>query len=90
MNIPPIIRTPLNEEKNPKRNNEEESSSTMETSDELFKLNKRPKLNHVSEQEENIASEEIIDTEAMGREVKKQLKWLHQLKQTSHQPPIHR
>ncbi len=49
MNIPPIIQTPLNEDKNPKRNREEASSSAMETTDEKFKLNKRPKLNLVSE-----------------------------------------
>lgn len=66
MNIPPVIQTTENEEKNPKRNRDEASSSAMDTSDELFKLNKRPKLNPVSEQEENIASEEIINTDAMG------------------------
>lgn len=37
----------------------------METNDELLEPSKRPKLNPVSKQEENIASEEIIDTEAM-------------------------
>lgn len=46
---------------------EEASSSAMDTTDEQFKLNKRPKLNPVSDQEENIASEDIIDTEAMGQ-----------------------
>jgi len=33
MNIPPIIQTPVNEEKNPKRNREEASSSAMDTTD---------------------------------------------------------
>lgn len=70
MNIPPIIQALVNEEKNPKINREEASISAMETIDEQFKLNKRPKLNLVSEQEENIASEDIIDTKAMGQRSK--------------------
>lgn len=66
MSIPPVIQTPANEEKNPKRNGEEASSSAKETTEELFEPSKRPKLNPVSEQEENIASEEITDTVVMG------------------------
>ena len=58
MNIPPVIQTPANEEKNPKRSRDEASSFDMETTDELFDLSKRPKLNPVFEQEENITSEE--------------------------------
>lgn len=42
----------------------------METTDELFEPSERPKLNSISEQEENIASEEIIDTDAMGQRTK--------------------
>ena len=66
MNTHPILQTPANEEKNPKRNREEASSSTMETTYELFELRKRPKLNPVSEKEENIESVEIFDTKTMG------------------------
>jgi len=42
----------------------------METIDEMFELRKRPKLNHVSEQEENIESVEITNTETMGQRSK--------------------
>lgn len=42
----------------------------METIDEFLELRKRPKLNPVSEQEENIALVEIIDTEIMGQRSK--------------------
>ena len=70
MNIPHVLQTPANEEKNPKRNKEEASSSAMETIDELFEPSKRPKLNLVFEQEENIASVEITDTETMGQRSK--------------------
>ena len=42
----------------------------METTDELFEPSKRPKLNPMSEQEENIASEEITNTEEMGQRSK--------------------
>jgi len=66
MNIPPVLQTPTNEERNPKNNRKEGSSSSMETTDELFELRKRPKLNPVFEEEENIESLEIIDTETMG------------------------
>jgi len=65
MNIPPVIKTPVNEEKNPKRSRDEASSSAMEIIDELMQPSKRPKLNPIFEWEDNIASEEIIDTEAM-------------------------
>jgi len=67
---PLVLRTPTNEEKNPKRNREEASSSAMETIDELFELRKRPKLNLVSKQEENIESMEITDNETMGQRSK--------------------
>ena len=66
MNIPPILQTLANEERNPKRNREDGSSSSMETTDEYFELRKRPKLNPVSEQEENIESVEITNTQMMG------------------------
>jgi len=62
MNIPLVLQTPANEERNPKRNKEEGSSSAMETTDENFELRKRPNLNPVSEQEENIESVETNDT----------------------------
>jgi len=42
----------------------------METIDELFELRKRSKLNLVSEQEENIALEEITDTKTIGQRSK--------------------
>lgn len=70
MNIPPMIQTPANEEKYPKRNREEASNSTVETLDEMFRLNKRRNLNLLSKKEENIASEEIIDSQAMGKKSK--------------------
>lgn len=70
MNIHPVLQTPANEEKNTKRNREEASSSALETTNELFKLRKRPKLNPISEQEENIESVEITDTETMGQRSK--------------------
>ena len=70
MNIPPTIQTLADEEKNPKRNREEASSSAMETTDELMEPSKRPKLNPVLEQEDNIAADEIIDTEAMRQKGK--------------------
>jgi len=66
MNVHPVLQTLANQEKKPKRNREEASMSTMETTDELFGLRKKAKLNPVSEQEENIASEEITDTQTMG------------------------
>ena len=56
MNIPPIIQTPVNEENNPKRSRDEAYSSAMETTDELVEPSKRPKLNPIFEQEDNIAS----------------------------------
>jgi len=49
MNFHPVLQTPTNEEKNPKRNMEEASNSAMETIDELFELRKKAKLNHLSE-----------------------------------------
>lgn len=67
MNNPLVLQTPANEERNPKRNREEGSSSTMETTYEHFELRKRPKLNPVTEQEENIESVEITNTETMGK-----------------------
>ena len=70
MNIPPVIQTPVNEDNNPKRSSDDASSSSMETTDELMEPSKRPKLNPVFEQEDNIASEEIIDTEAMRQKGK--------------------
>jgi len=54
MNIPPILQTPANEERNPKRNREEGSSFAMDTTEEHFELRKRPKLNPITKQEENI------------------------------------
>lgn len=63
MSNPPVLQNPRNEERNPKRNMEEGSSFSMETTDEYFELWKRPKLNPVSEQEENIESVEITDIE---------------------------
>ena len=67
MNIPPVLKTPANEDKNPKRNREEGSSSTMETTDEQFEISdmKRPKLNPVTEQEDTIDLVEITDTDTM-------------------------
>jgi len=53
MNIHSVLQTRANEGKNPKRSREEASSSAMETTYDLFELIKRPKLNLVSEQEEN-------------------------------------
>ena len=70
MNNPPILQTPANEDMNPKRNREEGSSSAMETTGECFELRKRPKMNHVPEQEENIESVEITNTETMGQRSK--------------------
>jgi len=51
MNIPPVLQTPANEERNPKRNREEGSSSSMETTNKHFDISyrKRPKLNLVTE-----------------------------------------
>ena len=74
MNIPPVLQTPTNEDRNPKRNREEASSSAMETTDEQFEINykKRPKLNPVTEQEDTIESVEITDTDIMGKEAKAQ------------------
>lgn len=48
MNIPPVLQTPANEERNPKRNREEGSSSAMETTNENFELREMPKLNPVT------------------------------------------
>lgn len=42
----------------------------METTNEYIELRKRPKLNPVFEQEENIESVEITDTEKMGKRSK--------------------
>lgn len=67
MSNPPVLQTPANEENNPKRNREEGSSSAMETTYELFQLRKMPKLNHVSEQGQNIESVKITDTKTMGQ-----------------------
>lgn len=44
----------------------------METTEEPFEPSRRPKLNPVSEQEEKVASEEIIDTKAMGKRSKEE------------------
>lgn len=70
MNINLVLQTLANVENNTKRNREEASSSTMETTYELFELKKMPKLNHVSEQEEDIESMEINDNETMGQRSK--------------------
>lgn len=51
MNIPPVIQTPANEEKNPKRNREEASSFAMDTTKDLFEPSKSPKFNHAFEHE---------------------------------------
>jgi len=67
MNIPPILQTPANEDRNAKRTKEEVSSSTMETTGEQFEVSyrKRPKLNLVTEHEDIFDSVEIIDTNTM-------------------------
>ena len=51
MNIPPLLQTPANEDRNVKRTREEGSSSAMETTNEQFEISyrKRPKLNPVIE-----------------------------------------
>ena len=67
MNIPPILQTPENEDRNAKRTNEEGSSLAMDTTDEIFEISyrKRPKLNRVTEQEDTIGTVEITDTDTM-------------------------
>jgi len=67
MNIPPLLQTPANEDKNEKRTREEGYSSAMETTDDQFEISyrKMPKLNLVTEQEDTIDTVEISDTEAM-------------------------
>jgi len=70
MNVHPVLQNPANEEKNPKRNREEASNSSMEATDEFFELRRKAKLNPMSKQEENIALEEINDTETMGQRSK--------------------
>jgi len=67
MNIPPVLQTPANKDRNLKRNREEGSSSTMETTDEHFEISyrKRPKLNPVTEQEDTIDSVEITNIDTM-------------------------
>lgn len=65
INIPPIIQNPVSEEKSPKRNREEPSSSPMGTTDQQFQLSKQPKLTPLYEHEEHIASIQMIDTNAM-------------------------
>lgn len=42
----------------------------MDTTDEIFELRKKPKLNPVSKQEKNIERVEITDTETMGQSSK--------------------
>lgn len=66
----PGLQTPANNDRNLKGNQEEGSSYAMETTDEYFELRKRPKLNLVSQQEENIESVEITDTKTMGKRSK--------------------
>lgn len=70
MNIPPVLHTLANEEKNTRRNKEDTSNSSMDSKYELFELRKRAKLNHVVEQEEDIESVEITDTGKMGQRSK--------------------
>jgi len=67
MNIPPILQTLANEDRNAKRTREEGSSSAMDTTDDQFEINyrKMPKLNPVTEQEETIDTMEINNTETM-------------------------
>jgi len=54
MNIPPILQTLANEKKILKRNREEGSNFSMDTTNECFELRKRPKLNPVSEQNKTL------------------------------------
>ena len=61
MNIPPLLQTLANEDKNAKRTREEGSSSAMETTDQQFEISyrNRPKLNPITKQEDTI---EIVET----------------------------
>jgi len=67
MNIPPLLQTSTNEDRNAKRTREESSSSAMETTDEQFEINyrNRTKLNPVTEQEDTIGTLETTDTNTM-------------------------
>lgn len=67
MNIPPVLQTPTNEDKNLKRNREGGSNLDMETTNEHFEISyrKRPKLNPVTKQEETIELVEISNTDTM-------------------------
>jgi len=67
MNIPLILQTPANEDRNAKRTREEGSSSAMETTDDHFEIsyNKRPKINPITKQEDTIDLVEITDIDTM-------------------------
>ena len=54
MNVPLVLQTQVNEEKNPKTNKDKGSTFAMETTDELLELRKRPKLNYVYEREKTL------------------------------------
>jgi len=64
MSTPPIIQTPQNEEKIPKRNREGVSTSRRATSDFQQESNKRQRLNPTFEQEYTKDSSEVTNTGA--------------------------
>lgn len=67
MNIPPLLQTSANEDRNEKRTREEGSSSSMETTNEQFEISyrKRPKLNPITEQEDTVGTVEITDIDTV-------------------------
>jgi len=67
MNIPPILQTSTNHNRNEKRTREEGSSSAMDTTDDQFEINyrKRPKINPITNHEDTIDTMEITDIETM-------------------------
>jgi len=65
MSTPPIMQTPLNEEKNPKRGREEGSSSGTQAFNVQYERGqrKRPRLNPMSKHEDTNGSAEITDSQ---------------------------
>jgi len=65
MSTLPVLQTPQNVEKNPKRNREEASSSGMGSSNVQYEPSqiKRPRLNPILEQEDVEGSLEIANAE---------------------------
>ena len=62
MSTPPVMQTPQNEKKIPKRNREGASTLGIATSDLQQESNKRQRLNRASEQEYTKDSAEVTNT----------------------------